>query len=367
MSDIGDIGLPAEDELRAELAAMGLVSGGPTRVTVDRMREDLNDHIANVQLKNQIAADIGIAGRDELATQRMRTRLTDHISEAASSTIVSERRRWRPLVRLVGIAAVVVAVVSGVFLLRSGNEVAAGPLGELAQAVYSLPETEFGGVRMERVKLSEGIDDSAFPISPGVEEVLLVRFVEEQTIEYAADGTVRLSTVFLSADPMVEVDDAVAEFVGEFFRVGEVDVTVIAPEDARTEQFDLSGEVETVRKRINTHLANFGDPEVPYLAQLFALVSSEYHVQYIKPSERATLIEILATTEGVEASREGSVTVATGSYVDVALGLLETQLRFDASGWLIGVTTLTVDGIPEWNLESGAIIRRTTTPAPTTP
>lgn len=358
--------LPPEGQLREELRALGLGPIAPSDQVVAGMRRDLTEHIANIELRTDLTQTVPSVRLDEVTAKRIEARLEEHIEQHHGSTHrgVPRTNRMAPWKRVAGVAAAVLAVAIVGFMVRPDTDAEAAPMAELAAAVYALPDEPFEGSRIERSLTAEAIDDSMLPLQHGVEIEVPVRFVQEQFIEYSENGSVRIASTFTEAVPLIEVDAETANAVATFYRVGETDVVVVPAEAAKTERFDLAGDAHAVQVRVNTYLANFGDPDVPYVAQLFAFVASTFNSQLTTASERATLIEILATTEDVRSYRRGDLTVASTSYIDRGYGAVQQSLLFDRDGWLIEDLTVSEAGIAALNLGAGGTVSRVSSPPP---
>ena len=356
-----------ESELRAELKSVGLVPVRPSEPSVSRMRSALSDHVANAELKEALALELSDRVPDPLTVRRMRSELHRHIEDEAETRRYG-RACWMAGRRLVRAAAVVAAFVLVVALgigLRPGVQSPAEALHDLAVAVDTLPDDQLKGVAIQRTVTTEAVSVESVPSQTATLVEVPVWFIQNQLIEYASDGSVRLTETFTSVEPLIPVDGEARSLLEASLNVGATETAVFPPEAAATSSFDLSGDVEEVSGRIDTHLANFADPSTPYVGQLFEFVGSLYQTQLIGAPERATLLEVLASTDTVEATSNGDLTDAVTSYHAQAYGSVLHQLTFDAQGWLVSDRISTTDSIASLGLAEGSVVRQVTSTPPT--
>lgn len=315
--------------------------------TVERMRVSLLDHIANAQLRIDLMSLVKHQEPTRLETARMHRHLSAHLEKRPSRGVVRKAA--------VGLAAVV-AVITVVFVAATMVRTdPAEAVRNVAEVVSTIPDEQFTGVAIER-----RLDQTVLVVEPvdlddpaSVEVAFLLPITEIRRT--APDGSFQKEEAI--GDPVffAPIDQASASAIRQRYDVGQTRTSTFPPSDPPDEQALLTDDPALLARRIDGRITRFGPPEIPRAVQVVSMVASIYQATLPTASERAALLEVLASTLGLEyptPSQPDTVEVAVDySYEDGAP--VRLVIVFDQDGWLIEETESLFDGIPHLNVPPG--------------
>lgn len=323
----------------------------------ERMRTSLLDHIANEQMKGDLRALVDVAEPSSLESARMRRALVDKLTKPGA------RPAWRRVaVALTGAAA---AMTLALLIVTMVGTDPAEAVRNVAAAVATIPDEEFTKTEVER-----RIDQTVLVIEPidaddplATEAAFLLPITEIQRL--APDGSLQKEETTGEPAFFTPVDDTSVTIIRERLRVGEAQVSTFPPSTPPDEEAMLTDDPELLADRINETITRFGPPEIPHEVQVVSMVASIYNATLPTPSERAALLEVLASTSGLEfppPQAADTVEVAVNyTYDDGAAARL--SLILDSQGWLVRETESLLDGIDALSIPPGtAVFDRVFTP-----
>ncbi len=319
-----------------------VVDGAPSEEATERMRASLMGHIANTQLRDEIAATVDVPELDEVASARMRRTLMNHVAPKPKRT--SKRR--------VVAAVIAVAAAATVFALipLGGNDTGAVALLNIAEAVMTVPDTDFSDAAVERrsdqlLLVIESVDG---------EEVAFHRPATE-VWRMAPDGVFQVEYTVDDLRFFTPVDQDTLETLNEVHAVGRTETATYPPSDDPQEPSMLTDDAGVLSERIYRDIERFGPPEVPVNVQVLRRVASIYSEELPTNSERAALLTVVSDTRDVTYAADDTTGTVTASirYTRSDGTPVEYALVFDSDGWLIRETETLLDGIPEMNVPAG--------------
>jgi hypothetical protein len=225
---------------------------------------------------------------------------------------------------------------------------------DLAVAVEALPAESFGSSYTTFEQTKTAVADGSVPSPDGNERNIPVRFELVQVRRYAPDGSYQIEDTFTEATPVGDASTAEEAFLAAIYPVGETETATLPPGSANLDRFDTSGTVDEVRNRIDEAISQSGDVKADHAAQVLDFVEALYASQLLEPSDRATLIEIIATTPGVRISEPGADLVTAATLYTAPEGFdAELRLTFVSTGWLRESTRSAVGTYQPWQLAPG--------------
>ncbi|KAA3637570.1 MAG: hypothetical protein DWP92_07545 [Armatimonadetes bacterium] len=324
----------------------------------ERMRASLLDHIANAQLKDDLILLVGDHPPTPLESARMRRRLEDKLKGPET------RAAWR---RVVGaLTAVAAAIILAVIAITTVGTDSAEAVRNVAEAVATIPDEDFTTTEVER-----RMDQTILivePIDTDDSSTTEVAFLLPITEIRRSDPGGSLQKEETTGEPtfFTPVDDASAAIIRSRFLVGETEISTFPPPASSDEAAILTNDPELLADRINETITRFGPPEIPREAQVVSMVASIYTITLPTSSERAALLEVLASTPGLEfpsPQLADTVEVATNYTYDDGTAVRLT-IVLDAQGWLVRETETLLDGIEALSVPRGTPVfdRRFTPP-----
>lgn len=327
----------------------------------ERMRASLLDHIANEQMKDDLLTFVDADEPSPLESARMRRALFDKLNEPEA------RPAWRRVAA--ALTAVAAAITLALIAITTVGTDSAEAVRNVAEAVATIPDEDFTTTEIER-----RIDQTILVIEPididdpsATEVGFLLPITEIQ--RSAPDGSRQKEETTGEPTFFTAVDDTSAAIIRERYRVGETQISTFPPSPPSDEAAILTEDPKLLADRINETISRFGPPEIPHEVQVVSMVASIYNATLPTSSERAALLEVLASTPGLEfpsPQHAGTVEVAINySYDDgTSVRLL---LVLDTRGWLVRETESLLDGIDALSVPPGtAVFDRLFTP-PITP
>ncbi len=362
-----------EQELRAEFERAGVRLELPDG-TVEGLRADLLDHIANTELKTDVAR--AIAQRMATPTvEAMRSEVTAHINHASRTEPVTRRepptagkqpkRRKRQL-RAAALAALAAVFAAIAIVPLTRPDPAEGAMFELAFAVYALPTNDFSASHTTFARTYTAIFDTEVPSPDGTERNIPVRFTYEEIRRYGPDASFQIDDTFIEATPLTDTSPDEQAFIASIFRVGSTETETYPPGTAHTDTFDTSGPIDDLRQRIAEHLVQHFHLSPVDPAGVLNAIESFYTMQLLQPSDRANLLEIIATTPGVQISTTGADLVTAAATYSAPHGFdARIELTFDSAGWLVETNHAALEDYPPWRLLNGESFKRIVHRVPT--
>jgi len=321
----------------------------------ERMRASLLVHIANEQLKEDLVPLVDTRLPSPLESTRMRRRLEDKLREPKG------RSFWRRAVAAMAAVAAMIALVL-ITITTVGTD-SADALRNVAEAVATIPDEDFTTTEVERridqtILIIESIDAAS-----GSEVAFFLPITEIR--RSAPDGSVQKEETAGEPTFFTPVDDESVERIRELFLVGETQVSTFPPSTPSDEAAMLTDDPELLADRINETISRFGPPEIPYEVQVVSMVASIYNATLPTSSERAALLDVLASTSGLEfpsPQLAGTVEVAVNYAYDDGTAV-RLNIILDAQGWLVRETESLLDGIDALSVPPGtAVFDRLFTP-----
>jgi hypothetical protein len=321
------------------------------------MRASLLDHIANTQLRDDLLLLTEQPAPTRLAVVRIRHGLSKHIRYGGR-----HRRLGRAAIALGTVAVIVVAVVATMTLRSDPAEA----IRNIAEAVAKIPNEDFTGATIERrleqtILVVEPVDLD----DPAAIEVAFHLPITE-IHRTAPDGSFQTEETFGEPSFFQPLDDASIAVVRERYAVGETETSTYPPPDLPDEAALLTDDADLLAERINTQISRFGPPEIPHSVQIISIVGSIYNATLPTATERAALLEVLASTPGLDFPQpEDPDTVeAAVSYAYDDGTAVRLVIVFDARGWLVRETETLLDGIADLAVPPGTPVfdRRFTPP-----
>lgn len=318
-----------------------VVDGAPSEEATERMRASLIGHIANTQLRDEIAGAVDVPELDEVASARMRRTLMDHVAPKPKRT--SKRR-------VVAVIAVAAAAVVFALIPLGGGDTGAVALLDIAEAVMTVPDTDFGDAAVERrsdqlVLVIESVDG---------EEVAFHRPATE-VWRMAPDGMLQVEYTVDELRFFTPVDQNTMAALNEVHAVGRTETATYPSSDDPQEPSTLTDDADVLSERIYRDIERFGPPEVPVNVQVLRRVASIYSEELPTNSERAALLTVVSDTKDITYTADDTTGTVTASirYTRQDGTPVEYALVFDPNGWLIRETETLLDGIPEMNVPAG--------------
>lgn len=323
----------------------------------ERMRASLLDHIANEQMKDDLLAFVGADEPSPLESARMRRVLVDKLNESEA------RPPWRRA------AAALTAVAAGIILIliaitTVGTD-SAEAVRNVAEAVATIPDEDFTTTEVERridqtILVVEPIDINN-PLASEVAFLLPVSEIQRS----APDGSLQKEETFGEPTFFTPAHDTSVTIIRDRYHVGETQTSTFPPSAPTDEAAILTDDPELLADRINETIRRFGPPEIPHEVQVVSKVASIYDAALPTASERAALMEVLASTSGLEfpsPQRAGTVEVAVNYTYDDGTAVRLT-IVLDSQGWLVRETESLLDGIDALAVPPGtAVFERQFTP-----
>lgn len=323
----------------------------------ERMRASLLVHIANEQLKEDLVPLVDTRLPSPLESARMRRRLEDKLREPKG------RSFWRRAVTAMTAVAAMIALVL-ITITTVGTD-SAEALRNVAEAVAIIPDEDFTTTEVERridqtILIIETIDIDGLSAT---EVAFLLPITEIQ--RSAPDGSRQKEETVREPTFFTPLDDTSVAVIRERFLVGETQISTFPPSTPSDEAAMLTDDPELLADRINETISRFGPPEIPYEVQVVSMVASIYNATLPTSSERAALLDVLASTSGLEfpsPQLAGTVEVAVNYVYDDGTAV-RLNIILDAQGWLVRETESLLDGIDALSVPPGtAVFDRLFTP-----
>jgi len=323
----------------------------------ERMRASLLDHIANEQMKDDLLAFVNTNEPSPLESARMRRVLVDKLSEPET------RPAWRRVAT--ALAAVAAGITLALIAITTVGTDSAEAVRNVAEAVATIPDEDFTTTEVERridqtILIVEPIDID----DPSATEVAFLLPITE-TQRSAPDGSLQKEEITGEPIFFTPADDTSATIIRERYRVGETQISTFPPSPPSDEAAILTDDPELLADRINETITRFGPPEIPHEVQVVSMVASIYNATFPTSSERAALLEVLASTSGLEfpsPQLAGTVEVAINYTYDDGTAV-RLSIVLDGQGWLVRETESLLDGVNALSVPPGtAVFDRLFTP-----
>jgi hypothetical protein len=316
----------------------------------ERMRASLLDHIANEQMKGDLLTFVDADEPLPLESARMRRAFVDKLNEPEA------RPTWRRVAA--ALAAVAAAITLALITVATVGTDSAEAVRNVAKAVATIPDEDFTTAEIERrmdqtILIVEPIDIDD-PLASEVAFLLPITEIQRS----APDGSLQKEEAVGEPTFFTPVDDTSATIIRDRYHVGETQTSTFPPSAPTDEAAILTDDPELLADRINETIRRFGPPEVPHEVQVVSMVASIYNATLPTASERAALLEVLASTSGLEfpsPQRGGTVEVAVNYAYDDGTAVRLT-IVLDSQGWLVRETEYLLNGIDALSVPAGAAV-----------
>lgn len=323
----------------------------------ESMRASLLDHIANEQMKDDLLAFVDTNEPSPLESARMRRASVDKLNEPET------RPAWRRVAT--ALTAVAAAITLALITITTVGTDSAEAVRNVAEAVATIPDEDFTTTEVER-----RIDQTILVVEPidindpsATEVAFLLPITEIQ--RFAPDGSLQKEETVGEPRFFVPADSVSVAIIRERFLVGETQISTFPPTAPSDEAAILTDDPELLADRINETISRFGPPEIPHEVQVVSMVASIYNATLPTSSERAALLEVLASTSGLEFPSPqlgGTVEVVVNYAYDDGTAVRLT-IVLDTQGWLVRETESLLDGIDALSVPPGtAVFERLFTP-----